>query len=312
MSKKSNPRSLKVAIEGCCHGMLNNIYRNIPKSVELLIICGDFQTIRNQGDLKCIAVPQKYLKMGDFADYYTGRKKAPVFTIFIGGNHEASNYLEELKYGGFVAPNIYYLGETGVVWYKEVRIVGWSGIYNKENFMKMRESAHVPFNRSTIRSVYHYRKDDYLKLRLLKQCNSSVVLSHDWPHEIHEYGNRDYLLKKKPFFKSDMEKGELGSPANTALLRHLKPRHWFSAHLHVRFLAKVAWNSPKRQSVNGSEDMKSKKLKLDNNNDAESDLGLDDFIDERIQNSVEDKKDLDGLNSNQDSNADEIDLEFGK
>jgi len=32
-------------------------------------------------------------------------------TIFIGGNHEASNYLQELPYGGWVAPNIYYLGE---------------------------------------------------------------------------------------------------------------------------------------------------------------------------------------------------------
>jgi len=32
-------------------------------------------------------------------------------TIFIGGNHEASNYLQELPYGGWVAHNIYYLGE---------------------------------------------------------------------------------------------------------------------------------------------------------------------------------------------------------
>lgn len=37
---------------------------------------------------------------------------APVLTIFIGGNHEASNYLQELPYGGWVAPNIYYMGEN--------------------------------------------------------------------------------------------------------------------------------------------------------------------------------------------------------
>jgi len=43
--------------------------------------------------------------------YYSGEKTAPVLTIFIGGNHEASNYLQELPYGGWVAPNIYYLGE---------------------------------------------------------------------------------------------------------------------------------------------------------------------------------------------------------
>lgn len=44
--------------------------------------------------------------------YYSGEKKAPILTIFIGGNHEASNYLQELPYGGWVAPNIYYLGKN--------------------------------------------------------------------------------------------------------------------------------------------------------------------------------------------------------
>ena len=42
--------------------------------------------------------------------YYSGEKVAPILTVFIGGNHEASNYLQELPYGGWVAKNIYYLG----------------------------------------------------------------------------------------------------------------------------------------------------------------------------------------------------------
>lgn len=45
------------------------------------------------------------------------------------------------------------------------------------------------------------------------------------------------LLKRKPFFKSDIEKGELGSPPLTELLKKLKPKRWFSAHLHVKFEA---------------------------------------------------------------------------
>lgn len=48
--------------------------------------------------------------------YYSGEKKAPVLTVFIGGNHEASNHLQELPYGGWVAPNIYYLGMCLWVW----------------------------------------------------------------------------------------------------------------------------------------------------------------------------------------------------
>jgi lariat debranching enzyme len=52
--------------------------------------------VRNNADLACIAMPEKYRRLGDFADYYNGTKTAPVLTIFIGGNHEASNYLHEL------------------------------------------------------------------------------------------------------------------------------------------------------------------------------------------------------------------------
>ena len=37
---------MRVAIEGCCHGELHKIYAALAKeseSVDLLIICGDFQ-----------------------------------------------------------------------------------------------------------------------------------------------------------------------------------------------------------------------------------------------------------------------------
>jgi len=54
------------------------------------------QAVRNNADLVCIAMPEKYRRLGDFAAYYNGTKVASVLTIFIGGNHEASNYLREL------------------------------------------------------------------------------------------------------------------------------------------------------------------------------------------------------------------------
>ena len=94
---------MKVAVEGCCHGELDAIYASLARlehdkseKVDLLLVGGDFQSIRNNADLSCIAMPEKYRRLGDFAAYYNGTKKAPVLTIFIGGNHEASNYLSEL------------------------------------------------------------------------------------------------------------------------------------------------------------------------------------------------------------------------
>ena len=45
-----------IAVEGCCHGELDNIYASIERTaamhgtkVDLLLICGDFQAVRNQG-----------------------------------------------------------------------------------------------------------------------------------------------------------------------------------------------------------------------------------------------------------------------
>lgn len=108
--------------------------------------------------------------MGDFHLYYKGQLKAPILTIFIGGNHEASNYLQELYFGGWVAPNIYYLGCSGVVRVKKgdfvVRIAGLSGIYNQKNFFK-RDLNTLPLNSFNIRNVYHTRELEILKLSLV-------------------------------------------------------------------------------------------------------------------------------------------------
>ena len=64
---------LQIAVEGCCHGELDAIYSHIAGlessnkyKVSLLIICGDFQAIRNKQDLQCMAVPDKYKKLGEF------------------------------------------------------------------------------------------------------------------------------------------------------------------------------------------------------------------------------------------------------
>ncbi|XP_007430041.1 lariat debranching enzyme [Python bivittatus] len=170
-----------------------------------------------------------------FPRYYSGEKKAPVLTIFIGGNHEASNHLQELPYGGWVAPNIYYLGYAGVVKYRGVRIGGLSGIFKAHDYRRG-HFEYPPYNQQTIRSIYHVRNIEVFKLKQLKQP-MDVFLSHDWPRSIYHYGNTKLLLKKKSFFRSEVENNTLGSPAASELLQHLKPTYWFSAHLHVKFAA---------------------------------------------------------------------------
>ena len=250
------------AVLGCLHGCLDAAYAAIKETndvletqnrgrVEVLLVCGDFQAVRNPGeDLVSMAVPPKYRAMQDFHKYHSGTAVAPVLTIFVGGNHEASNHLSELPHGGWVAPNIYFLGHAGVVRYKGVRIAGISGIYKPHDYPKGRyESA--PYDNDSIRSVYHTRRFDVWRLKQL--CASDrlrvdavqprrpvdIMLSHDWPRGVWNHGDHARLVRAKPFLRDDMQTNRLGSPPCWELLQTLRPRYWFSAHLHCKFAAIV-------------------------------------------------------------------------
>lgn len=239
---------MKVAIVGCCHGTMSSLYASIKKTertynvkVDLVIICGDFQSIRNETDLKCISCPDKYKAIGDFHKYYSGEILAPYMTLFIGGNHESSNYLSELYYGGWVCKNIYYIGGSGVVNLNGLRIAGLSGIY-KDNHFDMSQYEKMPYDNNTIRSVYHVRKFNWQKLMQIEEP-VDIMISHDWPTGIPFYGNYNDLLRGKNFFRQDMFSYNLGSTPNNDLLVHLKPSYWFSAHLHCKFAAIVNHNN---------------------------------------------------------------------
>ena len=122
-----------IAVNGCMHGELDLLYAAVRAAeasagvkVSLLISCGDFQATRNRIDLECLACPPKYRRLNDFYKYYNGDCVAPVTTLFIGGNHEASNFMQELPCGGWVAPNIFYMGYACVVEFAGLRIGGVS------------------------------------------------------------------------------------------------------------------------------------------------------------------------------------------
>jgi lariat debranching enzyme len=235
--------TVAIAVEGCCHGKLDDIYARLAEQqIDLLICCGDFQSLRSTADYHSFAVPPKYHDLGSFYQYYTGEKIAPLLTIFVGGNHEASQPLQELYYGGWVAPNIYYLGAAGVVQYRGIRIGGLSGIYKGYDYTQSRYEV-PPYDRSTMRSVYHYRNVETYRLQCLasspQQRRLDVMISHDWPQGIEQYGDTAGLLRRKPFFQQEVQDNALGSPPAMQVLKTLRPVYWFAAHLHVKFTAQV-------------------------------------------------------------------------
>lgn len=65
--------AMKVAVAGCCHGALDKMYETLELlqrrhrlRLDLLLCCGDFQAVRNEADLRCMAVPAKYRHMQAF------------------------------------------------------------------------------------------------------------------------------------------------------------------------------------------------------------------------------------------------------
>lgn len=239
---------IRVAVEGCCHGELKKIFERVSElhkqePLDLLLILGDFQSIRNENDLVSLSVPSKYQRMGDFHQYYHNDEfKPPCLTLFIGGNHESMRHLMLLPHGGFVAPNVYYMGYSNVIWYRGIRIAGLSGIWKRWDYDKRRFSWQELENGNQwtqkVKELYHVRNDDVKPLFQL-QKPIHVVMSHDWPTGVAYHGDLHWLIQNKPFFKKDLQSRQLGSPISWNLLRHLKPNWWLSAHLHVRFEALI-------------------------------------------------------------------------
>lgn len=191
--------------------------------------------MRNQHDLNVTSMPPKYRRMADFHEYYSGARTAPYLTIFIGGNHEASNHLFELYYGGWVAPNIYYLGAANVIRFGPLRIAGLTGIWKGYDYRKP-HFERLPYNREEIASIYHVRELDVRKLLSLRS-QVDIGLSHDWPQGIEFHGDYEWLFRSKRGFEADAYSGKLGSVAARQCLDRLRPPYWFSAHLHTKFAA---------------------------------------------------------------------------
>lgn len=187
-----------------------------------------------------MSVPKKYRQIGDFHEYYSGKRKAPYLTLFVGGNHEASNHLWELYYGGWAAPNIYYLGAANVIRCGPLRIAGLSGIWKGYNYHKPHHER-LPYNQSDEKSIYHVRELDVRKLLQIR-TQVDVGISHDWPRGIEWMGNWKALFAQKDLFEADARAGTLGSSAAKYVMDRLRPPHWFSAHLHCKFAAVVNYD----------------------------------------------------------------------
>eukprot|EP01029_Cantina_marsupialis_P002835 TRINITY_DN1272_c0_g1_i2.p1 TRINITY_DN1272_c0_g1~~TRINITY_DN1272_c0_g1_i2.p1 ORF type:complete len:245 (-),score=48.26 TRINITY_DN1272_c0_g1_i2:1243-1977(-) len=205
---------MNIAIVGGCHDKLDAIYSKMEEKqaksgvkVDILLICGDFQAVRNEEDLQTLLPTNHHQNLGSFHKYYHGDVKAPVLTIFVGGQAEASGYMKELFYGGWAAPNIYYLGVSGVINVGGLRIGGVSGISTVPGYREIYAATsnsfeELPFSPVEKVSVLLLRRLEEYKMALLrKDKNIDIMISHQWPKSATEFGNYEELFERAPHLK---------------------------------------------------------------------------------------------------------------
>lgn len=79
-----------------------------------------------------------------------------------------------------------------------------------------------------------------------------IMISHDWPQGIEQHGDTQGLIRRKPYFQREIQQNCLGSPPNNEMLRALKPKWWFAAHLHVKFRAQLVHGKTEQGSMPNS------------------------------------------------------------
>eukprot|EP00435_Cladocopium_sp_Y103_P059926 s922_g21.t1 len=238
---------MKIGVVGSCYGELDRVYEAVRKlakqgiTIDLLICCGDFMSVRDGKDMEHVAAPAHHKEdLKDFPKYFSGRSEAPVTTVFIGGKNEASNLLREHYYGGWVAPGIYYMGAAGVLRVGCLRIAGISGSFASGDYFRGRHEC-PPYTEEFKRSAFHAREWDAARLEKLHEP-VDVVISYDWPRGIWKHGPYQKIIEQQDLgenLKREMEGNTLGSPAAMELMKKLRPPFWFSASLQVRFPALV-------------------------------------------------------------------------
>lgn len=254
-------KKLVVATVGCLHGRLGDLYYDLENyekennvKIDLVLCCGDFQSIKTKDDLAYISCPDKYKEMGQFHEYAGNKtnkssknaKTAPYLTIFVGGNHEASNILEENFYGGFIAPNIFYLGRAGVIKTKGVRIAGISGIFKSNDYYKGHFETDLIKH---IKSIYHVREIEIAKLSHLNNEHIDFFMSHDWPTGAVKQKDFKNILHTHYHWKEELETDTLGSPASGYLLKLLKPSYWLSGHMHYVYSNDIEHTNSKTKFI---------------------------------------------------------------
>ena len=226
----------KIFITGCLHGewdlLLDTVEEKIKsgEKIELILVTGDCETFRNEEDMESFAAPLKYHILGSFYKIYNGERKVPCPTIIIGGNHEAADLLFQMPFGGYIAPNVYYIGRSAQILVGDIRITGESGVYLASDYFRSVDEKFPLRSVADLHTNYHIRA--FTDFQLFGLTSTQIMMTHDWPSTIPlKYSNPFFRRKRSDLVESD-RKGVFGLPNGIQLMNALRPHSWFASHHH--------------------------------------------------------------------------------
>lgn len=210
------------------------------KKIALAVCAGDFEPVRNETDMKSVAVSQKNFKMGDFHAYAKGEKEFPCRVIFIGGNNEPYNFLDQMPDGGKVAENCYYLGRVGVTEEFGLRLGYLTGIFAPKTYEPGRpdidwDDPEIHTRLKVKKKAGYFTKEEMREL--MHDDPIDILLLHDWPTGLAAKADKD-STEGKPRFT-------VGNKPARYLMEIKKPRWLFCGHIHHYYHGRITWNENK-------------------------------------------------------------------
>jgi len=198
----------RIAIVGDVHGKIDlMLERTLELNVDVIMQVGDLGTFIFEERMDRAA--RKHDGIGNFVEYYSGKKQFPLPVYFIKGNHDDFNVLEEIKKGKIKNLNFMENGTVDNICGKLFGALG--GNYSRTRYDFNHNNSQLHGKRRK-----HFNHQDVEALE--KFSNIYAIIAHDCPNEVG--------------IKNKFDESDCGSPEVRAMIEKIQPRFYFHGHHH--------------------------------------------------------------------------------
>lgn len=208
--------------------------RRVGLAIDFVLQVGDFEPHRNEEDMKSMAAPSKYKRLGDFPSVYSEDIEFPWPVFFIGGNHEPYGFLDQHPLGFELCTNCTYLGRTLAGKIQGVNICALSGVFNEKYFQQPLPPVENIGRVSN--KEYTYFRENHVE-HLFAWESADVLVLHEWPiGVIAEEDQSEFERQRR-----SLRYSSVGNEYAWLLMEHLKPTLVVAGHMHRAFRSQLSW-----------------------------------------------------------------------